>query len=95
MATVTVTFFRPAKFDGFGVIGEITSTESITSSGTSQQSTVTSGKGEICRVVSSGGNVHVLTGANPTADSDDLLLIDGIPEYFSLEEDDVVALIDA
>lgn len=71
MATVVVTFFKPAEYEGFGVIGEVRTSESLTSSGTSGQTTITSLAGEIARVVSSGGAVHVLTGTNPTADTDD------------------------
>lgn len=95
MATVTVTYFTPAEYEGFGVIGEITNTEAITSSGSSQQSTNAAASGELVRVAVSGGNVHVLVGANPTADTDDLLLTDGSTEYFACNNGDEVAIINA
>lgn len=47
MATVVVTFFKPAEYEGFGVIGEVRTSESLTSSGTSGQTTITSLAGEI------------------------------------------------
>lgn len=95
MATVTVTYFTPAEYEGFGVIGEITNTEKITSSASSQQSTNAAVAGELVRVASSGGAVHVLVGANPTADTNDLVLPDGGVEYFACNAGDEVAIIDA
>lgn len=95
MATVTITFFKPAMYEGFGVIGDVVSTEAITSSGTSQQSSVSSDGYDICRVSVSGGDVHILNGANPTADTDDMLLPAGSTEYFKLSDGDVVAIINA
>lgn len=95
MATVTVTYFTPAQYEGFGVIGNIINTESITSSGTSQQSTNAAGYNEIVRVAVSGGSIHVLVGNDPTADTDDLLLTDGTVEYFQCTQNDEVAIIDA
>lgn len=95
MATVTVTFFQPSKYDGFGVIGEISGTEDITSSGTSQQSTNNADSGDIVRVASSGGAIHAKVGNNPTATTDDPILTDGGVEYFQCNEGDEVAIIDA
>lgn len=95
MATVTVTFFRPAQYEGFGVIGNVSDSETLTSAGTSGASTASAEQGDIARVTVSGGNVHVTKGTSPTATTDDALLVDGTTEYFACVYGDKVAIIDA
>lgn len=95
MATVTITYFKPAEYEGFGIMGEIDATETITSSGTSQQSTDSALPGNIVRIASSGGAVHAIVGNNPTADTDDPLVTDGNVEYFQCNSGDKAAIIDA
>lgn len=59
--------------------------QSITSSGTSQQATITAGNGEICRITASGGKIWIKFGANPTAAAgSDYLIPDGATHEFGI-----------
>ena len=95
MALVNITFCRPAQFEGFGLIGDIVTSENITSSGTSQASTNSALSGTCARVAVSGGDVHVTTATAPTATTSHMLLVDGSVEYIFCPYGHKVAVIDA
>lgn len=97
MATVNVAFAKISNFNGTAVNNpEFILGESVTSSGTSQQSVGAAlDYHEVVRVAVAGGNVWIRIGNNPTAAvGDDILLIDGDTEYFSVNTGDKVAIID-
>lgn len=97
MATVQITF--GAAMDGIAPVMAAVpaAAEDITSSAASQQSTITSQRGQMCQITASGGAVWVKFGANPTASAgNDHLIIDGSTREFGfLETGWKVALIDA
>lgn len=98
MATVSVSFLKISNFNGTSVANfDNISGESITSSGSSGQSSGSAEVGHgVVRVTVAGGDVWVQVGSNPTAsDADSVLLIDGDTEYFAVNVGDKVAVIDA
>jgi hypothetical protein len=98
MATVNVSFVRPHILNGAVVAasGDAES-EAITSSGTSQATTIAADNQKVvARIAVSGGAVWVKFGSAPTAASADKFLVpDGAVEYFSVFTGDKVAVIDA
>lgn len=71
MATVHVTFRAPTNIGGTSIYSRLPrAAETITSSATSAQTSITALNGEIATIVASGGAVHVLAGSNPTAAAD-------------------------
>ena len=84
MATVGIAVVSADKRSG-GPVSEVSPvvSESITSSGTSTQTTITASKGDYVRVTSSGGAVWATFGTNPTASAGTSYLItDGMTEHF-------------
>lgn len=94
MATCNIAFITPSKFEGFGVIGNVRSSENITTSGTSQASSASSVGNELVRVSVTGGSIRVLVGANPTATTASILVLENTTEYFDTKNGDKVAVID-
>ena len=96
MATVNVAFCKVSDFDGTAVASsENIIGESITTSGSSQQSV---GAGtvshRVVRVSVTGGNIWVNIGPNPTAAvGNEILLIDSNTEYYAINVGDKVAVI--
>lgn len=98
MATVQVTF--GAAMDGIRPVHAAVpdAKEDITSSGTSQATTITSaGPHQVCKVTSVGGAVWVAVGASPTASAgNDHLIPDGATlDLGFLQAGWAVAVIDA
>jgi hypothetical protein len=97
MATFHVSFGR-AGDSGIEVMpARPNASQAITTSGSSQASTITAKQGDQCRVTVTGGNVYIAFGASPTAVSTTgYLLLDGDKDYFgALNAGDKVAVIDA
>lgn len=98
MATVNVAFCKVSDFNGTAVANsENIIGESITTSGSSQQS-VGSGTAShrVVRVSVTGGNIWISIGASPTAAAgNEILLIDGSTEYYAVNIGDKVAVINA
>jgi hypothetical protein len=71
--------------------------ENITSSGSSQQATITAGSSQVVLVVETDTSVWVTVGANPTAAAGtDRLVQGGTTRYFwNVKEGDKVAVINA
>ena len=97
MATVNVTYFKPAVLQGATAVYSVNSdatNEVITSSATSQSTTATATGKNYVRVVTTGGNVWLAFGTNPTAVTNTgRLLVDGVPEVYYLDDAWKVAVI--
>ena len=97
MATVQITF--GAAVDGVAPVAAMqpAAAETITSSGTSQATTITTRRGQICSVTASGGNVWVTAAGTPTASAGTTHLVpDGATRDFGFLEDGWrIAVIDA
>lgn len=100
MATIYATFsageqIRPG-LAGLVLKGSFSRSESITSSGTSAQSTITAKRGEtVVRVAATDGAIAVNAGANPTATlASGIAIPSGGFEYISVAEGDKIAVID-
>lgn len=97
MATVNIKFFRPAVIQGATAVmstNASTIDETISSTSSSQSTTNTSSGVNYVRVVSTGGNVWLKFGTSPTAVTGaGHLLIDGIPEFFYVEDGFKVAVV--
>ena len=97
MATFHVAFAR-AGDSGIDVMpAKPRATQTITTSGTSQASTIEATQGDQCEVTASGGDVFIAFGAAPTAASNSGYLIpNGATKYYgNLKPGDKVAVIDA
>lgn len=99
MATVNIKFFRAAILNGGNgaAIGADLATPEVFTSSSSSQSTTASApdNNTYVRIVSTGGDVWITRGENPTAvtNSGDLI-VNSVPEYFKLEAGHKIALID-
>ena len=96
MATIAIAFAK-AMEGGTPVMSPIpTAKQSLTSSGTSQQSTAIAGNGQICQITASGGKVWARFVPNPTASAgNDYLILDGQTREFGIMSvGDKVAIID-
>lgn len=67
MASVKVSFHAVNQIGGTNVFGPARIAETLTSSGTTQQSTNGALQNEFVTVTASGGAVHITVGQNPTA----------------------------
>lgn len=97
MATVKVTCGQ-ATASGAQIEVVPRQNQTITSSASSQQSTVSARSGEIISVTASGGAVHALFGDNPTVTTANshALIPDGGTRFFGGMKDEwTVAIIDA
>lgn len=99
MATVNVCFMPASVVKDLSTVGassQVTS-EAVTSSATSQATTITASNGDhVCRIAVSGNDVWVKFGPTPTAASaSDILMLAGSVEYFDINEGDKVAVMDA
>ena len=98
MATVNIKFFKPALLQGAAALMSTNSStidETLTSSPVSQSTTNSATGTNYARVVASGGNVWLKFGTNPTAvTGTGHLLIEGIPEFFYVENGFKVAVVD-
>lgn len=95
MATVSVTFGRPAIIEGHATAIMSTTgarTETVASGAASTNSAI---KGDVVRVAVTGGNVYMKVGTAPTATTSDILLLDGTVEYFQLQAGQKVAVLNA
>lgn len=98
MATVKITFRAPTNVGGTSVYSRAPrASQTITSSASSQASTITALTGEIATITASGGAVHVIVGSSPTAAT---TTGDLVPDGATLElgfmlDADKVAIIDA
>jgi hypothetical protein len=98
MATVNVKFFRPHTLAGtVAVYGQdIIPPETYTSSATSQSTSAAPDKDTYVRVTAIGGDVWIAIGKAPlTAVTEQgTLILEGIPEVFKIEKNEVLAIID-
>ncbi len=97
MATVQINFDDPANIGGTSVFNAYPrASEDLTSSGTSQQTTITAIAGEVASITASGGAVWVKAGQSPTAAAgDNHLVADGETKTIGLLRDgDEIAIID-
>lgn len=97
MATVQITFRDPVQVGGTSILSrEPRVVQTITSSGTSQASTITGKTGEIADITASGNSVWIRVGANPTAatGTGDLVPDGGRVQIGFLQDGDKVAVID-
>lgn len=98
MATVKITFRAPTNIGGTSVYSRAPrASETITSSASSQATTITAEAGEIATITASGGAVHVIAGPSPTAatTTGDLVPDGGRLELGFLLAGDKIAVIDA
>ena len=100
MATVTINEFQGVGQTSGGAVpvfaGGQTDQTAITSSASSRQSSSFGSGTRIVNVTSSGGDVRVKFGANPTATADSMLLPDGASvQYYTDGATEKVAVIDA
>ncbi len=98
MATVAINFESPANVGGTSVFNAYPrKSESVTSSGTSQQTTITALANEAATITSTGGNVWVKAGQSPTAAAgDNTLVLDGETKTIGpMRAGDEIAIIDA
>ena len=97
MATVHVTFCAAVDGPAPVVAGVPEAKQTITSSGTTQSTTIAAAPGNICQITATGGNVWAAFGASPTAAAgSDHLIIDGQTREFGfLAPGYKVAIIDA
>lgn len=83
MATLNVVFGRAMDGPAQVISGVGVSSQSITTSASSQASTVSAGNNQVCELTVSGGNVWVAFGASPTASAGtSFLLVDGQTRHF-------------
>lgn len=96
MAKVQVTFRNGFNVGGSTVHCKPRVAETITSSGTSQATTITASVNEIAHITASGGAVFINYGAAPTAasGSGDLIPDGGSLQIGGLASGDKVAVID-
>ena len=97
MATVNVAF-NTAMQGSTPVVGAVpTASAAITSSGTSQQTSITAGNDTACRITAIGGSVWIKFGANPTAaaGSDYLIPSGASHDFGNIPAGYKVAVIDA
>lgn len=96
MATVQITF--GAAMDGIAPVAAAIpeAAEDLTSSASSQQSTITSKRGQVCQITASGGAIWAKFGTNPTASAgNDHLIPDGSTREFGFLQDGYkVAILD-
>lgn len=98
MATVKITFRAPTNIGGTSVYSrQPRASQTITSSASSQASTITALAGEIATITASGGAVHVIAGSAPTAatTTGDLVPDGGSIELGFMLTGDKIAIIDA
>lgn len=101
MATVNIAFLPLYNLGNVSMTANVSSgveSEVITSSATSQVTTIVADEDSrnVCRIVVTGGDVWVKVGPDPeAAAAQDILLLDGTTEYFSVTTGDKVAVIDA
>jgi hypothetical protein len=97
MATVNITYFKPAVIqETAAIIDPVDAVpQSITSSGTSQSTTGTATAGRnYVKVSSSGGDVYLAFGTNPTAvTAVGFVILSGSSEIFHLQDGWKVAVI--
>lgn len=97
MSDIHVTFVK--AMDGIApvVAAHPRAKQLVTSSGTSQATTITAQANEVCEITASGGPVWVAFGAAPTAAAgSDHLILDGQSRQFGmLIPGEKVAIIDA
>lgn len=98
MATVYVTYGKVGKRGTNGVIetfiGGTTRSETVTSSGTTAQGSLTAGKDDYVRIQCA-TNVAAVAGSNPTATlATGLAVTGGIPEFLAMQSGDKIAVID-
>jgi len=97
MATVHVTFRNAVQMGGSSILSrEPRAAESLTSSGTSDATTITAQQGEVASITASGGAVYVAVGASPTAVSGagDLVPDGGRLDIGAMLNGDKIAVID-
>lgn len=94
MATVNVIF--GAVVPSRTLMGcQPSASENITSSGTSQQTTITAQTHDAAQITVTGGAVRVAFGPNPTAVAASILILDGqTREFGGLSNGDKCAVID-
>lgn len=98
MATVKITFRAPTNIGGTSVYSRAPrASQTITSSASSQATTITAEAGEIATITASGGAVHFIAGSAPTAatTTGDLVADGGRVDIGFMLAGDKIAIIDA
>ena len=95
MSTVNVSFITVSREAGFGVIGDIVSSENVTSSGTSAATSNSATLGAKVARISTDGDIRIAVGTAPTATTSGLRVLANTVEYISVEAGEKIAVIDS
>jgi hypothetical protein len=95
MATVAITFATLIAPDVSVESAYPRASENITSSASSQATTATARNGEVIAITAAGGDIRAAFGADPTATSTGILILDGQTRFFQPEPGHKAAVIDA